>query len=74
MDTILSFRPRHGISAKSTLLNTLTDSVPEPKNQNCRRHFFVTVRGAKSLFPLTNLGFCPNQEGGGGADRIPTFL
>ena len=24
-------------------------------------HFTHMLRGAKSLFPLTNLGFCPNQ-------------
>ena len=33
------------------------------KKRSC--HPGAGIRGAPSLFPLTNLGFCPNQGGGG---------
>ena len=42
------------------------------KDENCatnignriKRYMFGIVRGAKSSFPLPNLGFCPNKGGG----------
>ena len=49
----------------------IVTSLTAPKKST----WFNCLRGAPSLFPLTNLGFCPNQGGGGGrSDRIPTFL
>ena len=37
--------------------------------------FFHFVRGAAQIFPLTNLGFCPNQggEGVGGLTESQLF-